>query len=94
LYFPAAQAVQSPPFAPEYPALQTQLSETLLSGGACELSGQALQELSPLPEKVSLAHDRQFSIETEISVSEKNPAPHAEQSMLFDSVLKNPAVQA
>jgi len=82
------------PLAPEYPALQMQLSKTLLSGGACELSGQALQVLSPLPENVSAAQDRQLSTESEISVPEKNPAPHAEHSMRFDSGLKNPAVQA
>jgi len=94
LYFPAAQAVQSPPFAPEYPALQIQLSNTLLAGGACEFAVHALHVLSPVPEKVLAAHGTQLSSESEISVAENRPAPHAEHCTLFDSELKNPAVHA
>jgi hypothetical protein len=40
LYFPAAHAVQEPPFAPVDPALQVQLVEAVLPAGELEFDGQ------------------------------------------------------
>jgi hypothetical protein len=50
LYFPALQAEHTPPFAPEYPALQRQLASSLLTLGACEFDGQFRQAALSIPE--------------------------------------------
>ena len=48
LYFPGTHAVQTPPFDPEYPALQTQLVSKVDPTGEFEFVGQLVQSAVPV----------------------------------------------
>ena len=48
LYLPATQAVQVPPFEPEYPELQVQLDSKVDPSGELEFAGQAVHPADPV----------------------------------------------
>jgi len=94
LYFPATHAVHVPPSAPVYPALHLQLPTVPLWEGPCALLGQFVHLLSPLGEKVCAGHTPQSLMENDASTVKKNPGPHGEHCVLFNSELKNPETHA
>jgi hypothetical protein len=85
LYFPAAQAVQVPPFAPVKPMLQIQDSKAILPPGDAEFDGQLVQvpaSVAPTTAEYELAPQLMHVLAKEaLSVAEYLPAPQSTQEL-------------
>jgi hypothetical protein len=85
LYFPTAQAVQVPPFAPVNPTLQIQATEAMLPPGDDESDGQLVQvppPVAPTTAEYELAPQSMHVLAKEApTVSEYLPAPQSTQEL-------------
>jgi hypothetical protein len=85
LYFPAAQAVQVPPFAPVNPTLQVQAVKAILPPRDAEFDGQFVQVPTPVAPKTveyELAPQSMHVLAKEApTVAEYLPAPQSTQEL-------------
>lgn len=93
LYFPAAHTVQAPPFGPENPASQVQLTRNPLEAPAREFAGHALQFGLPSGDHCPSGQLKHVSFPTAPKCTEYNPIEQFEHAVIPSWLLYVPGLQ-
>ena len=93
LYRPTAHTVQAPPFGPENPASQVQLTRNPLEAAAREFNGHKLQLGLPSGDHWPSGHWRHVSFPTAPKCTEYNPIEQFEHAVIPSWLLYVPGLQ-